>query len=56
MGAEQVVEFVIKPFETLLILPNVKQPIISILNFRLDTRKENTGLEMLFNTIFRGSE
>lgn len=24
MGAEQIVEFVIKPFEALLILPNVK--------------------------------
>lgn len=47
-GAERVVEFVVKPFETFLILPDVEVAQMLSLNFRLFTRKENTGLEMLF--------
>lgn len=41
-------EFVVKPFETFLILPDVEVAQMLSLNFRLFTRKENTGLEMLF--------
>ena len=51
--AEWVVDFVIRSFEALLILPDVKATHNIELDFRLCARKENAGFEMLLSTAFR---